>query len=184
MKHSPFSRLLPLLAAFLILYACDAVPKADDDNTDSKIGASSVFNLEAVRDTIEAANAVFIAAMLKGDSVTAGNGYTTDAKTMGANAPAVNGREAIISMIAKDNFPKNGIKGFEVHTIDIWGDSNMVIEEGTWRLKDGEGKTIDNGKYIGIWKKEDGKWKLFRDIGNSDNPPKTANTQTNKSISQ
>jgi ketosteroid isomerase-like protein len=35
---------------------------------------------------------------------------------------------------------------------------------------DKDGKQIDKGKYIVLWKKEDGKWKLFRDCYNSDLP--------------
>ena len=36
-------------------------------------------------------------------------------------------------------------------------------------MTDKSGKEIDKGKYIVLWKMEDGKWKLHRDIFNSDN---------------
>ncbi len=32
-------------------------------------------------------------------------------------------------------------------------------------------KNVDKGKYIVVWKKENGDWKVWRDIWNSDNPP-------------
>jgi ketosteroid isomerase-like protein len=38
-------------------------------------------------------------------------------------------------------------------------------------LKDGT--IADKGKYIVVWKKEDGKWKLHRDLSNSDLPVAT-----------
>lgn len=37
-------------------------------------------------------------------------------------------------------------------------------------ILDKDGKQLDKGKYIVLWKKEEGKWKLFRDCYNSDLP--------------
>jgi ketosteroid isomerase-like protein len=37
-------------------------------------------------------------------------------------------------------------------------------------MTDKDGKEIDRGKALELWKMEDGKWKLFRDIFNSDLP--------------
>jgi hypothetical protein len=34
-----------------------------------------------------------------------------------------------------------------------------------------DGKVLDKGKYIVIWKKEDGTWKLHRDIWTTSVPP-------------
>ena len=167
MKQSPFSRLLPLLAAFLILYACDAVSK-DDDNNDSKIGANAVFNKDAVRDSIEAANDVFEKAMMSGDSTTVAKNYTSDAKVMGANMPAISGSDGIVGFAGE--FARMGVKDFKLNTVDIWGSDELVVEEGTYDMKDEKGNNLDKGKYIVVWKKEDGKWKMFRDIFNSDNP--------------
>ena len=47
----------------------------------------------------------------------------------------------------------------------------MVSEVGSYSMTDKSGKEIDKGKYIVLWKMEDGKWKLHRDIFNSDMPP-------------
>jgi ketosteroid isomerase-like protein len=159
--------MLPLITAFLILYACDAVPK-DDDNNDSKIGANSAFNKDAVRDSIEAANVVFTQAMLKGDSTAGADNYTSDAKVMGPNMPSVSGRDGITGFAGE--FSRMGLKDFKLNVVDIWGNEDMVVEEGTYTMGDDKGNTVDKGKYIAIWKKENGKWKIFRDIFNSDNP--------------
>lgn len=168
MKQSPLSRMLPLIAAFLILYACDAVPKTEDDNNDSKIDASTAFNKEAVKDSIEAANAVFEQAMLKGDSLAGADNYTSDAKIMGPNMPSVSGRDGIVGFAGE--FSRMGLKDFNLNVVDIWGNEEMVIEEGTYTMNDDKGKSVDKGKYLAVWKKENGKWKIFRDIFNSDNP--------------
>jgi len=41
---------------------------------------------------------------------------------------------------------------------------------GTFTLKGKGGQELDAGKYIVIWKREDGQWKLHRDIFNSSLP--------------
>ena len=167
MKHAPNSRMLPLIAAFLILIACDAVPKTDSEDKDSKIGASSSFNKEAVRDSIEATNVVFVDAMMKGDSIKGADNYTSDAKIMGPNMPAVTGRDGIVGFAGE--FSRMGVKDFKLNIVEIWGNEDMVIEEGTYNMNDDKGNSVDKGKYIAIWKQENGKWKIFRDIFNSDN---------------
>ncbi len=167
MKPSSHSRFLLLFATFLILFACDAV--STDDSNDSKIGASSAFNKDAVRDSIAAANTVFTQAMIKGDSIAGADNYTSDAKIMGPNMPSVTGRDGIVGFASE--FSRMGLKDFKLNIVDIWGNEDMVIEEGTYTMGDDKGNTVDKGKYIALWKKENGKWKIFRDIFNSDNPP-------------
>jgi ketosteroid isomerase-like protein len=40
-----------------------------------------------------------------------------------------------------------------------------------WTLKGKDGAELDHGKYVVIWKKEAGGWKLHRDIWNSSQAP-------------
>ena len=44
----------------------------------------------------------------------------------------------------------------------------MIVEEGKWTMADEDGNGYDHGKYLILWKMEDGKWKKFRDCHNSD----------------
>jgi hypothetical protein len=48
----------------------------------------------------------------------------------------------------------------------------MVVEEGDYVFPDGKGGSFDKGKFIALWKPEDGKWKLYREIWNTDITPK------------
>ena len=50
----------------------------------------------------------------------------------------------------------------------------MLAEEGIFTFADKGGTALDKGKYIVLWKKEDGKWKLFGDCYNFDLPVATA----------
>ena len=64
----------------------------------------------------------------------------------------------------------SGITGVDLRTIEVWGTENLITEEGELSLFVGDTEA-DQGKYIVLWKKEDGKWKLFRDIFNSNLSP-------------
>jgi len=48
-----------------------------------------------------------------------------------------------------------------------------ITEEGVFEINLKDGKQIDKGKYVVVWKKEDGKWKLYRDMSNTDLPLST-----------
>ena len=55
----------------------------------------------------------------------------------------------------------------EIKSIDVFGDADMVVETGTYSLSNNK-QPIDVGRYIVVWKKEGEKWKIYRDIWNSD----------------
>ncbi len=64
---------------------------------------------------------------------------------------------------------KSGISNANLRTIEVWGTEDLITEEGEYSLFVGETE-VDQGKYLVLWKKEDGKWKFFRDIFNSNLP--------------
>ena len=57
-------------------------------------------------------------------------------------------------------------------TLGVWNNTNTIVEEGKWMMANKEGEAYDHGKYLILWKMEDGKWKKFRDCHNSDIYPK------------
>jgi ketosteroid isomerase-like protein len=87
---------------------------------------------------------------------------------MGSNSPAFAGKKNLLPLFA--SLIKAGITKVELKTIDVWGTAEMLIEEGELTLSTAEGKLIDKGKYLVVWKKEGDKWKIFRDMSNSDGP--------------
>jgi len=127
-----------------------------------------VFDLVAARKEIDSANRNFMDLIRKGDSVGLANAYTVDAQMMAPNAPAAAGRKNIQTMISY--LLNMGVGSLGFTTTGLWGDENMLIEEGIDSAMSKDGKVIDKGKYIVLWKKEEGKWKLFRDCFNSDWP--------------
>jgi uncharacterized protein (TIGR02246 family) len=132
----------------------------------NKADKSPAFDLATAKKEIEEADRNFVDLLKKRDSVGLANCYTKDAKFMGPNGPAVSGRENIQK--SQKPFVESGII-LDIASTDVWGDESMLAEEGTWAMSIG-GQQLDKGKYIVLWKKEDGKWKIFRDIINSDLP--------------
>ena len=57
-----------------------------------------------------------------------------------------------------------------LETVTAESCGNTIIEEGRYKLYVEGDKEVDHGKYIVTWAKEDGQWKLHRDIFNTSNP--------------
>lgn len=135
---------------------------------ESKTETKSAFDLESAKKEIAEANLAFETAVSKLDSVGLANLYTTDTKWMNPNAPTVEGRTALVSRFSQDF--KAGIAGVKLTTVEVWGDENYVTEEGNYKIFAKDGSQIDNGKYLILWKRVDGKLMFHRDIYNSDLP--------------
>lgn len=130
---------------------------------------ASSFDVENAKKEIATANQSFEDFVSKSDSIgLATNCYTKDAKLMSPNSDIISGREALVS--AFSSIFKSGITGIKLTTTEIWGDENTITEEGAMQLKIKDGTVVEKGKYLVIWKKEDGKWKLHRDCYNSNLP--------------
>jgi len=149
--------LLPLFLGTMIFTSCE-----------KKAETKQAFDLEAAKKEIAEANLAFETAVSKSDSIGLANLYTTDTKWMNPNAPAVEGRTALVSKISQ--YLQAGIGSAKLTTAEVWGDENYVTEEGNYKLFTKDGKEIDKGKYLILWKRVDGKLMFHRDIYNSDLP--------------
>jgi ketosteroid isomerase-like protein len=166
MKNS--TKILTLLVVALVLVSSiiSCAKKAEETK---EIGIEPTFNLATAKAEIEVANTEFKVLFAATDSVGLANLYTQDAKFMNNGAPAVTGRKNIQSALS--GILKSGVSSVNLVTIDVWGTDNLITEEGELSLFVDE-DVVYQGKYIVLWKKVDGKWKLFRDIFNSNLPAK------------
>jgi uncharacterized protein (TIGR02246 family) len=121
------------------------------------------------RAAIEAANKQFIAALAKGDAAALAGMYTVSAIAFPPNAEPMKGRAAIEKMW--QGVVAGGIKGATLTTSDVETHGDTAYEVGSYEMKVDGGKVVDRGKYIVIWKREQGQWKLHRDIWNTSMPP-------------
>ena len=129
---------------------------------------SKEFNIENARKEIDVANLEFMNLFNKRDSVGLANMFTHNGKSMEPNEPAFIGRANIqthYSLVMNAGANKLGLT-----TIGLWGDEKMLVEEGEYTFIDENEKLLDKGKYIVLWRIENGKWKLHLDCYNSDLP--------------
>jgi uncharacterized protein (TIGR02246 family) len=115
---------------------------------------------------IEKANAKWIELFNKGDFSGIGSLYTKDAVALPSDAAMVRGRDAIAAMW-KELAGK--VSDPVLTTIEVMRLSPKAAREiGTFRLKTKGPNPQDlSGKYVVIWQKENGAWKLSTDIWNS-----------------
>lgn len=141
-----------LVAVFFICGSCTAQTKA---------------GLKEAKQAIAESNKIYFELYAKNDGSIL-NLYTSDACLLPPNAPAICGREALAKDF-RDTYAAGVVRSGKFITTAIYGDGNEYItEEGAWQVFDANGKLIDDGKFLKLWKKEKGTWKLFRDCFNSD----------------
>ena len=94
--------------------------------------------------------------------------YTSNAQLFPTHSDIVSGTEAIQKFW--QGVITSGVKGATLTTLDVDGQGDTAYEVGKYALTGEGGKVLDNGKYIVVWKREQGKWQLHRDIWNSSMP--------------
>ena len=92
--------------------------------------------------------------------------YTEDARLLPPNGPMVTGIDNVKTLWG--GMMAAGIT-LKLKTVSADGYGKTAVEEGTAEIFAGD-EVVDNLKYMIIWKKVKGVWKLHKDIWNSDNP--------------
>ncbi len=118
-----------------------------------------------VREDIASVNRLFEKKFESGDATGMASLYTRDAMLMPPGAPVQQGADAIGGFwkTAMDM----GIKTARLNTIEITEAGENAIEVGEYELAGADGQSVDHGKYLVIWKKEKGNWRLAKDIWNT-----------------
>ena len=132
----------------------------------------SVLALAQQRDAraaIEAQNKKFMQAIEKGDGKAVADLYTANAMVLPSNSDFVKGRDAIKALF--QGLIDSGVKGGSLTIVEVERFGDTATEVGVYTMKDASGQEIDKGKYIVIWKRENGQWRLHRDIFNSSMSP-------------
>ena len=96
------------------------------------------------------------------DSIALGNMYMQDAEII----PSVVGRENITKVFGR--MIKSGTTGSSFKTTKLWGNEQLLVEDGTGTWSKTDGTIVSSGSYLLVWKKDDGKWKILRDTWFSD----------------
>lgn len=156
--------LITIFVSLILFTACNDSDQLKVKSTKD----SNNFSIEEAKKEIDAANLEFVKLFNSSDSVGLANMFTIDGKSMEPNEPVFSGRSEIqrhYAIVMKAGNNKLGLV-----TTGLWGGEQMLAEEGEYTFMDKNEKVLDKGKYIVLWKKEEGNWKLFRDCYNSDMP--------------
>ena len=127
-----------------------------------------LFDSIGMKTLIEEKTNKFTQAHITKDTAFLNNIFTQDARVCAPNSDVVIGRPAI--SLVNSQWVNFGIKEFREETTAFYGNEDYLIDEGKYYLRYGENDIIDKGKYINIWKKEDGDWKIFSNIWNTSLP--------------
>ncbi len=92
-----------------------------------------------------------------GDSIALGEMYMMDAEII----PSTVGRNNITKVFG--SMIRDSITGSSFKTTKLWGNDQLVVEDGTGIWSYTNGKVVGRGRYLLVWKKDDGKWKILRD---------------------
>jgi len=63
-----------------------------------------------------------------------------------------------------------GLEEVVLETLELEAHDETAHEVGRYTLKAAGGQVTDTGKYLVIWKREGGSWKLHRDIWTTSQP--------------
>jgi uncharacterized protein (TIGR02246 family) len=121
-----------------------------------------------VRDAIVAANEKFVAAFNRGDAAGLAALYTEKGQVLPPNSDFVTGQQAVQGFWQA--VMDAGITEAKLETVEVEDHGDTATEVSKFTLYGEGGQVLDKGKYIIIWKQEQGQWKLHRDIFNSSIP--------------
>jgi uncharacterized protein (TIGR02246 family) len=128
---------------------------------------SSADQQSDVRAAIAASTTQFIDAFRRQDAAGCASLYTTDGATLPPNADIARGHAAI-QAVWQEAFDA-GLTGFEVASLEVETAGDLAYEMGRYTMYAGD-NLADEGKYILIWKREAGQWRIHRDIVNTSRP--------------
>lgn len=165
MKQAAIYFLVIILIA-LSTTSCNNNTSATETPKDS----AAPFDAAALRKVIDEKNNRFTRSHITGDTAFLNNIFTQDANVFAPNADVVVGRAAIAALnLEYINF---GIKEFREETTALYGNEECLVNEGSYFMAYGKDSTTEKGKFINIWKKVDGDWKIHSNIWNTNAPAK------------
>jgi ketosteroid isomerase-like protein len=102
----------------------------------------------------------------QGDALRTAAHYTDDAQILPPRHPVIEGKQAIAAFF-ESNIDKYIGFGNETTWSVVRGD--VGIEQGTYSVRNIRvGQNVETGKYLRIWKRTNGGWKLYRDMFSPD----------------
>ena len=159
------SYLLILAASAALLPGCD---KAERGEAPTAAQADTAGDEQAIRGQVNR----WLELVRAKDSAAIAQLYAEDGMVMPANEPATRGRDAIRKWWDGAMKMPGYDLSFSPEQILVSSSGDMALDRGTYRFRatPPQGAIDDTGKYVVVWRKVDGEWKVAVDIFNSDKP--------------
>ncbi len=120
-------------------------------------------------ETIPHVNQAFVTAFGKGDAQAVAALYASRAQVFPPHSDVLENPDTIRAFW--QSVMDMGIRQASLETVDIEPVSDtMAIERGRYTLSLDSGTLADQGKYLVVWTQQDGAWKIYRDIWNTNQP--------------
>ena len=84
------------------------------------------------------------------------------------NRPALVGKEAIVEFLKSDLISNSNKISFKTNEVFVSNDGNQVVEVGYFKVVDSTNTTVNNGNYMSLFEKRNGKYVCVRDMSASD----------------
>jgi ketosteroid isomerase-like protein len=150
---------IALILSCTLISACQPEPAKHD---------ATAFDAMAAKSIIQKKSRKFTQAHITGDLEFLNSVFAKEAKIFPPNAEVVFGAAAIAGV--NSEWVSYGIKQFDEVSTGFYGNADYLVDEGSYYLVYGDDDTVDRGKYVNVWKYEDGDWKMFTNIWNTSLP--------------
>ncbi|MGB5663130.1 YybH family protein [Eudoraea sp.] len=122
----------------------------------------AAIELKEVKELLQELDDQFSESFNNADSIALAKHYATEG-TWGA----IKGKENLISAWGKSirYANKNGIPNVKFKISSVFNDGEFMVEIGSYEFSDLNNTVKSTGKYLVVRKLEEGKWKMYRDIG-------------------
>jgi ketosteroid isomerase-like protein len=152
-----------------VAVACQPAAESPDQQR-ARLEAES----DSARVAIEALNARFTGFFNAGQTDSVVSLYTSTATVMPPAMPAVTGADSIRGVFATmgSMMPKGSTLALRAQSVVANGP--IAVERGSWTMTipaEAGAPTESHGKYVVMWRKVDGEWRIEEDIWNEDTPP-------------
>lgn len=147
---------------------CDRRPREHDNHRKNLETENETMTSSDLRREIEDGDRAFEANFDRQDADGMARLYTQDGQLLPPGSDVVTGRDGIAAFW--QGIFDMGVASAQLETVEVEDHGETAIEVGRFTLGDADEQTVDHGTFLVVWKRDDGGWKLHRDIWNSNNP--------------
>jgi uncharacterized protein (TIGR02246 family) len=153
-------RALPVCLALILTTTSCTVEKPAEVNTLNEAKA------------VQALSQEWLKAEIAKDIPTIMSFYAEDAMEMASNTPVIIGKEPIQKWYETWLKPEGVSMSFATEEVKVATSLDQAVERGTYHFiqNNASGQVDDTGKYVTVWKKVKGEWKVMIDTATSDLP--------------